>query len=131
MWVEPNAFLPWDIYLDWIYEFNDNEDFRDIPIESLISHLDDYLSSHETNDEENFGLPGSFQGFGDGSEDSYYSYFMFRHGDGELCNFLNQGHGGGNVNCSMNFFDRPPIVGSYGDSGLETRYVTQFLGCGG
>jgi len=129
MWVEPNAFLPWDIYLDWIYEFNDNEDFRDIPIESLICHLDGYLSPHDL-------PPGNFEGLGDGSEDSTYSYFMFTRGDGEANNFFNlenfyQGCGDGGVNVSPIFQHFPTILGSYGDNGLEAICCVQYLGCGG
>ncbi len=42
MWQEPNCSMDWHIYLDWLYEFNNNDDLREINCFNLHG-INDYL----------------------------------------------------------------------------------------
>jgi len=47
MWQEPNCSMDLDVYKDWIYEFNNNDELRDISFWILVGGLYEYQPYHQ------------------------------------------------------------------------------------
>lgn len=139
IWQEPNCDMDLEIYKDWLYEFNETEDLREIPIWSLVSYPYDFLMSHQVYNEYDVFYPGIFEGLGDGSEDFFYDIQKSTDGDGEMYNyssyingnFVYSAYGDGYVHRKEIFCDSLySVKQSLGDGGIGTNFVLKFLGCG-
>lgn len=60
MIIEPNSDMDLDVYKDWLFEFNNNDDLRNIDFASLLFYVDGGLAYHTE----------FWAGYGNGS---YYS----------------------------------------------------------
>jgi len=47
MLIEPNCDMDWDVYKDWLYEFNNNNDLRNIDFHSLTSNDWNFMLSYQ------------------------------------------------------------------------------------
>ncbi len=85
-WQEPNCDMDLDVYKDWLYEFNNNNELRDVNFSVFASSVDHTYNYHCYYD-----FPaGSILTSNNGSIMNYYDAVSF--GDPSFC--YSEGYGG-------------------------------------
>jgi len=79
--IEPNCELPWELYKDWLYEFNDNDDLRNIDLGIFCVGFFDFSYHSFYIDNESLGNGGFHDGNGINPDEFTFTVWRYAYFD--------------------------------------------------